>query len=295
MTSLPRVIAVVGPTSSGKTALGIKLAKKLGGEVVSGDSRQVYRGLNLGTGKVTKAEMRGVPHHLLDIATPRQVYNASDFVRDGQQAIAQVLARGHVPIVVGGTGFYIDSLLGRMTLAEVPPNKKLREQLAMYSLQKLQKQLQKLDPVRYQTIDLQNPHRLIRAIEIAKAPKSKTKLVSPQYEVVWIGLRLPADILEKRIQKRLKERFAKGMLNEARRLHDAGMRWKRMEALGLEYRYMARHLQGKITKTEMLQELEKEIVRYAKRQITWFKKNKDIVWFDASAPKLTDALLKLVS
>ncbi len=281
-----KIIAVVGPTASGKTALGVRLAKKLKGEVISADSRQVYRHLNLGTGKATRHEMAGIAHHLIDIADARRVYNASDFVRDGRAALADILARGKVPIIVGGTGFYIDALLGRMTLAEVPPNLKLREKLEAYSLERLQKRLQKLDPKRYASIDAKNPRRLIRAIEIAlAAPAARSKNVEPlpHYDIQWIGLTLPYDELERKIKMRLVERLKKGMLAEARALHRKGLSYKRMEELGLEYRAMARLLQGTLSKAEMIAELEKEILRYAKRQMTWFKPNKDIVWLSPQA------------
>lgn len=283
--ALPRVIAIVGTTASGKTALGIKLARKLHGEVVSADSRQVYRGLNLGTGKVTRAEMRGVPHHLIDVADPRKQFTVADFVRLGRKAIDEILARGHVPIIVGGTGHYVDTLVGRMSFSEVKPDKKLRARLARLSLSALQNKLRKLDPKRYKTIDLKNPRRLIRAIEIASSserrrlPEEATPRENmPKYSVQWIGIDLPKEKLKKKIALRLRARLKAGMLNEARKLHKAGVSWDRMHALGLEYRAMAEHLQGKTTKEQMIQKLETEIGQYAKRQRTWFKRNKDIEW-----------------
>ncbi len=288
---------IAGPTSVGKTGLSIRLAKRIGGEIISADSRQVYRGLNIGTGKVTTAEMKGVPHHLLDVADPKTVFNASDFVRLGRIAIADIRRRGRVPIIVGGTGFYIDALLGRMHLAEVPPNKKLRKGLSKKSLAWLQARLKKLDPKRSKTIDTKNSVRLIRAIEIAtalgKVPSAKPKEL---YTTLYIGLAVPLPKLKKKIHMRLFARIREGMLAEARRLHKAGMSWKRMEELGLEYRYMARHLQGKMTRKEMTALLESEIFKYAKRQMTWFKKTKDIKWFTPPAPmglfKTTQNFLK---
>ena len=275
-----KVIVIVGPTSSGKTAAAVVLARAIGGEVISADSRQVYRCMDIGTGKVTKKEMRGVPHHLLDVADPKRVYTASDFVRDGRAAISEIASRGRTPIIAGGTGFYIDALLGTMPLADVPPNKLLRKKLASWTAEKLGKKLKVLDPIRYRNIDLKNRVRLVRAIEIAtalgKVPAQRKESI---YDPLYIGIALPSPELKKKIHARLLLRMKQGMLREAKRLRKNGLSWKRMEELGLEYRYMARHLQGKITKTEMLSELEKEIVRYAKRQMTWFKRNKDITWY----------------
>ena len=282
----PKVIILLGPTASGKTALSISLAKKIGGEVVSADSRQVYLGLNLGTGKVTKVEMAGVSHHLLDIARPSQVYTASHFVKDARAAIADIRSRGKVPIICGGTGFYIDTLLGRMSIPEAPPNKTLRKVLAKKTAPQLFLMLKKLDSRRAKTIDRHNPVRLIRAIEIAKAlgkvPKKKS---AELYNALLIGLTLPQEKLNNNIHTRLLSRIKVGMLREAKKLHEKGLSWKRMEELGLEYRYMARHLQGKITKQEMLAKLEAEIIKYSKRQLTWFRHHKDVHWLNPKENK----------
>lgn len=288
-TKLPKIVVIVGPTASGKTALAIALARAVSGEVVSADSRQVYRGLNIGSGKVTKKEMRGVPHYLLDVISPKKIYTASDYIVDARAAVAKILSRGKVPIIAGGTGFYVDALIGTITLSEVPPNKKLRDTLKERSLTFLQNKLQRLDPARFKEIDIRNPVRLIRAIEIAVA-RGKTTLMSPnpQYEALYIGIDVPKGELVSKIRKRLLARIRAGMLNEAKRLKKAGLSWKRMEELGLEYRYMARHLQGKISKAEMIASLEKEIYAYAKRQMTWFKRNKKIVW--VSKDNFTDVL-----
>lgn len=286
---MKKVIVIVGPTASGKTALSVALAKAIRGEVVSADSRQVYKGLNIGTGKITKKEMRGIPHHLIDVADPKEVFSASDFVTLGRAAIQDITSCEKTPIVVGGTGFYIDALLGTMSFPNVPPHNDLRKKLQGSTLKELNALLKKLDPQKIRTIDRKNPVRLVRAIEIAKAlgrvPKFKPKKL---YNVLYIGTSLPLEQLKKKIRTRLcarlrgargQARMRQGMLQEARNLHDKGLSYKRMERLGLEYRYMARYLQGKISKKEMRVELEKEIVRYAKRQITWFRKNKDIHWY----------------
>jgi tRNA dimethylallyltransferase len=275
-----RVIVIVGPTSSGKTAYSIDLAKKINGEVISADSRQVYKGLDIGTGKVTKKEMQGVRHHLLDVSSPKKVFTAHDFVKLGRKAIEEVLSRGKTPIICGGTGFYIDALVGRITLPEVPIDTVLRAQLEKRSAPELFTELKRLDAARARNIDRHNPVRLIRAIEIARAlgrvPKN-TDFVSP-YIIDWIGLKPSDDVLKKKILDRLVARMKSGMVTEAKKLHAGGLSYKRMEQLGLEYRYLARFLQKKLSRQAMLSELEREIWLYARRQITYWRRNRDIKW-----------------
>ncbi len=280
--SLPKIIAVVGPTATGKSDLAVYLAKHFNGEVISADSRQVYRGLNIGSGKITKTEMQGVRHHLLDVADPKRFFSVDRYKELGTKAVTDILSRGKVPIICGGTGFYIDSLINNTDFPKVPPNKKLRTALSKKSTASLFSMLKKLDTKRAATIDAQNPVRLIRAIEIAKVlghvPLQNTQRAS--YNVLHIGLTLPTETLKEKITTRLLERFNKGMLREAKRLHTQGLSFRRMEALGLEYRYEARYLQGNISKERMIDELERAIYHYAKRQITWFKRNKKIQWFE---------------
>jgi len=290
-----KIIAVVGPTSSGKSALAIKIAKAVDGEVISVDSRQVYRGLTTGTGKVTKSEMANVPHHLLDVASPSKVFTVSDFVRLGKKAITDIESRGKVPILCGGTGLYLDSLLGKISIPEVPPNQELRKKLESKSLPELFALVLKLDPERAETIDKHNPMRLIRAIEIAKAlgkvPARRADADLP-YHVLTIGI-LWSDVqLQKRIHDRLLSRFKSGMITEVKKLHREGLSWKRMEALGLEYRYISRYLLNIISKAEMIDQLKREIVRYAKRQYTWFKRDKEIIWLAPNKLQSATSLTK---
>jgi tRNA dimethylallyltransferase len=275
-----KIIVILGPTASGKSELAVKFAKKTSGEVISADSRQVYKGLNIGSGKITKKEMRGVPHHCLDVASPKKVFTALDFKECAEKAIADILARGKTPIICGGTGFYIDILLGRMEAAEVAPNWKLRKKLEKMPAEKLFKMLKKLNPARAKNIDAKNPRRLIRAIEIAKSPAK----VGPSpwrrsdLRQVLIGIKLPEKELEKRIEKRVKKMLKDGLINEVKKLRRQGLPWKRLYELGFEYKYPALFLQNKISKTEMLEKMIVENRQYAKRQMTWFKRNKDIKW-----------------
>lgn len=282
----PKILVIVGPTASGKTSLSIKLAKEQNGEVISADSRQVYRGLDLGTGKVTQEEMDGVPHHLLDIADPKEIYTAADFVRDGRAAIADIISRGKLPIIVGGTFFYTDALLGRIVTPEVPPNPLLRAELEKLSAPELFEKLQALDPERAEHIDEHNPRRLERAIEIAlalgKVPQLPTEEI---YDARILGIKIDQETLHKNIHTRLLARLDAGMIDEVKRLHEKGLSYERMEDLGLEYRYIARHLKDELSYEEMVAILETRIRQFAKRQMTWLKRDKSIEW--VSVPTAT--------
>ena len=297
MMKKPKIIVIVGPTASGKSDLAVKLAKKFGGEVISADSRQVYRGLDIGTGKITKKEMGGIRHHLLDVASAKRVFTAPDFQKLGALAIADILKRNQLPIICGGTGFYISALVDGLLLPEVPPNLSLRKKLAKKTPDRLFALLKKLDPKRARAIDRHNPRRLVRAIEIAtaigKVPRVGKKQV---YDPLFIGISVSKEKLRERIHKRLLARVTQGMIAEAKRLHQKGLSWKRMEELGLEYRYLARYLQKELTRGEMLAELEKAITNYAKRQMTWFKRDERIHWFRrAEISRATDLATKFLS
>ncbi len=278
----PKLIVILGQTATGKSGVAVRLAKKFDGEVVSADSRQVYKGLDLGTGKITKKEMRGIPHHLLDIASPREQFSVAEYKKLADTAISGILKRGKIPILCGGTGLYIDTVVNGTILPGVAPNIKLRKELNNKTAKQLFEMLKKLDPKRAETIDSKNPRRTIRAIEIAstlgRVPNLEVRL--PSWGVLKIGLTLPDKTLKQKIHIRLFSRIRLGMVAEARRLHKRGLSWGRMEALGLEYKYLAKYVNNKISKQEMLARLETEIWRYAKRQRTWFKRDKEILWFE---------------
>ena len=280
--TMKKLICIVGPTASGKSDLAVEIAKKIGGEVVSADSRQIYKGLNVGSGKITKKEMQGIPHYLLDVASPKRVFTVSDYQKKTEVVLNKIWKKNKVPILVGGTGQYIEAVVDGLVFPEVPPNKILRKKLDTASLSDLQKKLKKLDPRRYKEIDTNNPVRLIRAIEIAthlgKVPKLKKQ--KRYFETLIIGIKTNTDDLREKIHIRLLKRMRQGMLDEVKKLHKKeGVSWKRLESLGLEYRYLAYYLQNKMSKREMLEKLEIEIGRYAKRQRTWFKRDKRIKWF----------------
>ncbi len=285
---LPKVLCIVGPTASGKTDLAINISTALskhksawrGAEIVSADSRQVYKHLNIGSGKVTKREMAGIPHHMLDIASPRSQLSVVRYQVLAYKAIDSIIAKGKLPIIVGGTGHYIDAITKGLIIPEVPPNARLRKKLERLNTESLFQLLANLDSSRSRVIDKHNPRRLVRAIEIAtalgKVPKFKSK---PRYSPVVIGISVPTKDLRLKIHERLVKRMRGGLVREVRDLHIKNrVSWKRLEQLGLEYKYIALYLQAKLTKEEMLKQLETAINQYAKRQMTWFKTNKDIEW-----------------
>lgn len=290
----PRVLIILGPTAVGKSDLAVELALRFNGEVISADSRQVYTGLDIGTGKISKKEMRGIPHHLLDVINPKKVFSVELWKKQTERVIQDILSRDKLPIICGGTGFYIQSIVDNIVLPEVSANKNLRKELSLKTTAELFLILKKLDPKRAKSIDVKNPVRLIRAIEIAQALGSvpKTKKIKSPYDFIQLGLNLPTETLRSKIHIRLLSRMKKGMLAEVKKLHTQGLSYKRMEGLGLEYRYLALLLQRKISKEEMLEKLETEIWHYAKRQMTWFKRDKRINWFEPKDTQKIELALK---
>ncbi|HCX27591.1 MAG TPA: tRNA (adenosine(37)-N6)-dimethylallyltransferase MiaA [Candidatus Portnoybacteria bacterium] len=295
-----KIIVVLGPTSSGKSDLAVALALRLssgqaqkkfgirGAEIISADSRQVYQGMNLGSGKITKKEMRGVPHYLLDVASPKRRFTAAQYKKLAQATIKKIHRQNKLPIICGGTGFYIQALTDNLALPKVKPNLKLRAQLEKLSTPKLYQQLKKLDPRRAKNIDCFNRRRLIRALEIIKTtgqpiPRLKN---APAKNILFLGIEIAPEILARRIKIRLEKRLKQGMLAEVKKLHAQGLSWKRLDGFGLEYRWLARYLQkktlrqaqDKLSYQEMTARLQKDTEHYAKRQMTWFNRNGQIRW-----------------
>jgi tRNA dimethylallyltransferase len=281
MSNKTKIVVILGPTATGKSDLAVFLAKEFGGEVISADSRQVYKGLNIGTGKITKKEMSSIIHHLLDVSSLKKIFSISLWKEKAEKAIKEIIQKNKLPIICGGTGFYISSIVNNTSLPEVPPDYKLREKLDKKSTEELFKILEKLDKERSENIDSKNRVRIIRAIEIVKSigkiPSLKTK--DSPYDFLQIGLDLEDDKLKEKIENRLKKRIKIGMIAEAKRLHSRGLSFKRMYTLGLEYRFLADFLQNKITKEEFYAKLKIAIWHYAKRQRTWFRRDKNIKWF----------------
>ena len=268
-----RAVAVVGPTASGKSELAVRIAETLGGEVVSADSRQVYCGMDIGSNKITQGEMRGVPHHLLDVADPGEQFTVADYRLLARQAFNDILSRGKFPIVCGGTGFYIDALLYDTTIPAVPPQAEFRAKLERKSAETLYEQLKRLDPRRAATIEAKNKRRLIRALEIIRATGKPVPLHSedgPQYKVVFVAPYRTREELKERIAARNTDARLRDVIEETKKLHnERGLSWERLDSFGLEYRYAARFLQEKLTREEMRDRLIAATWRYAKRQLAW--------------------------
>ena len=278
-----KILIILGPTASGKSDLAVDLARKFNGEVISADSRQVYKGLDIRSGKITRKEMKGVPHYLLDVVYPRTIFTVTKFQKLAQKQIKDILKRNKLPIICGGTGFYIQSLVDGIIFPEVKPDLVLRSKLETKTLEELILILDKLNPVRLKTIDFKNSRRLIRAIEIADSLGGSTSKDSvdnfPKWEFLQIGIKTDKEILWERIEKRFLLRIKLGIITEAKRLHQAGLTYKRFSEIGLAHKYLVFYLKGKITKDKFIEESIRAEKKYAKRQLTWFKRDKRIKWF----------------
>ena len=285
MKSKIKVVCIVGPTATGKSDFAVEYALEHNGEVISADSRQVYKAMDIGTGKITSEEMKGVPHHLLDVAEPSEQFNVGQYKKLAQEAIADISSRGKLPIICGGTGFYIDAVVSNISYPDVQHDKELRKNLEKDNTNELFKKLEKLDNNFAKSLnnsEKNNKQRLIRSIEIATALGSIPKVTKNQsdYDVTWIGLNYPYEKLKERIHIRLLKRIDEGMTEEVEKLHKNGLSWEKLDSFGLEYRYISRYLRKMITREEMLKLLEIEICHYAKRQMVWFKRNKEIEWIN---------------
>lgn len=275
----PKLIVILGPTATGKSELGVKLAKKFNGEIISADSRQVYKGMDIGTGKITKKEMQNIPHYLLDVVSPKRRFSLWQYQKLAKSAIEKILKKGKVPFLVGGSPFYLYSVAENWILPKVPPDWKLRKKLEKKSEKELFSILKKLAPERAKNIDPQNKRRLLRAIEIAKKLKKVPPLKKEfSFDCLFLGIKKSKKELQKLIKKRLLKRLKKGMIEEVKKLKAQGISWKRLEDFGLEYKWIAFYLQKKISKRKMIEKLQTNIENFAKRQMTWFKKDKRIHW-----------------
>jgi len=295
-----KLLVILGPTASGKTDLSIKLAKKYNGEVVSADSRQVYNGLNIGSGKITKKEMQGTPHWMLDIANPKRKFTVSQYQKIALKAIKNIQKRSRLPILVGGTGFYIQSIVDGIVIPKVKPNWKLRKKLAKKSNKELYNLLLEKDPKRANNIDRHNPRRLIRALEIVistnkPVPEFSENPALTDFKILQIGIKKSPQEFKRAIKNRLLKRLKNNtLINEVKKLHKSGLSWKRLEEFGLEYKFVAQYLQDKITWQEMINKTQTESEHFVKRQMTWFKRDKRIHWVNnyKKAEKLVKQFIK---
>lgn len=281
------VIVVLGTNASGKSSLGVELARHFDGEIISADSRQVYTGLDLGTGKLTAEEMRGVPHHLIDVADPvKDVYSVVDFQRDARRCIGEISARGRVPMIVGGTGLYIRSVVRGYVFPDVRPDPALRGELADLGVPELLGRLRAVDPAAAEAMAADRvrhatPRRLIRAIELAKAghPVHLELTEQPPERFLLLGLTWPPEELRRRIEVRLRARIEEGMIEEVIALRKAGLGDATLHGFGLEYRYVLRYLEGGYESSESFEtDLARAIFRFAKRQMSWYRRDDGIRW-----------------
>lgn len=270
------LLVVLGPTASGKTRLGVRLAHALGGEVVSADSRQVYRGLNLGSGKdLSEYEADGVPvpYHLIDIVDLSVEFSVFEYQRAFLQVFEMATARHVLPVLVGGTGLYIEAVLKGYRMVETPQNTALRTELATLSNAELSEILHATKHNLHNVTDLTDRGRLVRAIEIATYSKTQVPQPIPDVRPLVLGTRWARETLRERIRARLKQRLEQGMIEEVESLHAQGVAWQRLELLGLEYRFIAQYLQGRITnRNDLFQKLDSAICQFARRQETWFRR-----------------------
>jgi tRNA dimethylallyltransferase len=284
---MPPLIVVLGPTASGKSALGIALAQRFNGEIISADSRQVYRGLDIGTAKVTPEEQALVPHHLLDVADVREIYTVAQFQQQAIVTINDILARGRQPLLVGGSPHYIQAVVDNLDIPSIPPQPALRAELEARALPDLLAQLEQLDPAGAASIDRNNPRRVIRALEVClvsgKPFSTQRGLAAPLYTSLMLGIHWPRTLLYQRIDARVDERMQQGMVQEVRNLLDQGISHERLEALGLEYRFISRWLRGEFaSEAEMVQRLKYAIHDFTRRQLTWFRKDQRIIWLEGN-------------
>jgi tRNA dimethylallyltransferase len=304
-----KIVVILGPTSAGKSAVAIKLAREFDGEIVSVDSRQIYRGMDIGTGKVirdanikhqtpsTKQDTKykiqntkdifmseGIPHYMIDIVNPQDTFSAAEFKQQADKVIADILRRGKLPILCGGTGFWIKSIVDNIAYPEVEPDWQLRKELDKESTEELFSRLKKLDPRRAKDIDAKNKVRLIRAIEICGSlghvPDTKYQIPNTKYQFLQIGVSVPKETLHARIKARLDARWSDGMLAETEKLHRQGLSWEKIQSFGLGYFWMPEYLQKKIILEELYEKVYLAEKDYAKRQMTWFSKDKRIIWLE---------------
>jgi tRNA dimethylallyltransferase len=287
------LLVILGPTASGKTRLGVDLARYLDGEIISADSRQVYRGMDIGSGK-DLIEYGEIPYHLIDIVEPGYEFNVFEFQRRFLESFSAIVRRGRLPVLVGGTGLYLDAVLNRYRMAAVPENPILRDTLAGQPLEILVNRLRAGNSRLHNTTDLLDRERLIRAIEIAEYEESHTPEPLPDFKALIFGIRWERSVLRERITARLRQRLGAGLMEEVARLHAAGISWERLEFYGLEYRYVAQALQGKLTRNDLFQKLNSAIHDFAKRQENWFRRMERhgmvIHWVDGTQNPLVEAL-----
>jgi len=288
MNQLPKLIVIEGTNASGKSGLGVKLAAHYGGEIISADSRQVFTGLDLGSGKITPEEMQGVPHHLIDVCAPNDFFSMHDFQRLAYEAIDGIIARNRPPFLVGGTGLYVASVTDGYVMSETAPDLEYRNYLETFETPVLYDMLIKAVPDI--EIDAKNRNRVMRVLEKIHAGDNYIPTSKPRYQSLKLGVTWDRETLKARIDERLERRLEQGMIEEVQSLMDNGATLEFLMKLGLEYRFIAQYLTGEIPRKEdMIEQLGNAIKKFAKRQMTWFRRDKEIIWLDMAGDPFTQA------
>lgn len=298
----PIVYVIGGPTASGKSKLAVELAKKVNGEIISADSMQIYKEMNIGTAKVNKEEMQGVQHYLVDFVSPDERYSVSNFKKDAEKAIEEILAKGKTPIVVGGTGLYIDSLIYGIEFqneeVDLEYRKKLNKIADKEGLENLYKMAQEIDPEAMKKISVNDKKRIIRVLEIYhKTGKTKTEQEAQsrknevKYEYKVFAITMDREKLYERIEKRVDSMIEQGLTEEVKQILNRYHTFP-TAMQGLGYKEVVEYLEGSCTKEEMIEKIKKETRHYAKRQLTWFRKNKETIWLDGE--KSTDENVSII-
>ena len=301
----PKVVVIVGPTASGKTALSIELAKKIDGEIISSDSMQIYKDMDIGTAKVTKEEAEGIKHYLVDFVSPADRYTVSDFKKDAEKAIEEILSKGKIPIVVGGTGLYVNSLIYGIEYQDMDFNEEYRNELMKRAetpeeLQNLWEEANKIDPDSMKIISKNDKKRIVRVLEIYKATgktKTEQEILSRKNEVKYdfkvFGITMDREKLYERINKRVDIMIQAGLENEVKELLEKYSEFP-TAMQGLGYKEVVQYFDGILTREEMIEKIKQETRRYAKRQLTWFRRNKEIIWLDSmdDMPKNINTILE---
>lgn len=293
MSKQPDLLVILGPTASGKTTLGVELARRLDGEILSADSRQVFRGMDLGTGKDLE-EYGEVPYHLIDLQDAGTEFSVFDFQQTCYKGIVDIRLRSRFPLLVGGTALYLQSVLQDYCLVPVAENPELRAELAPLPLEELQQRLLRLKPAQHNSTDLKLRERLVRAIEIAEGERQlPPPPPAPPIHPLVLGIHFDPETLRQRIRLRLQQRIDAGMIDEARRLKSQGVSGARLDYYGLEYRFLNRYLKGELSLEEMTTQLSHSIARFAKQQRSWFRRMERegirIDWLDGNNPLVDQA------
>ena len=283
------LIVIAGTNASGKSGLGVALAGRYGGEIVSADSRQVFRGLDLGSGKITSEEMHGVPHHLIDVCEPGDFFSMHDFQRLAYRSIDGIISRGRLPFLVGGTGLYVSSVTEGYVMSDAPPDLEYRDYLETFETPQLYAMLKEAMPDL--EIEARNRNRVMRMLEKLHAGDEHIPRSEPRYRCLKLGVTWERETLKARIDERLERRLEQGMIEEVRALIDSGVSTDFLMKLGLEYRFITRYLTGDIPdRDEMIEQLGNAIKKFAKRQMTWFRRDHGIRWLDMAGDPMTQAV-----